>query len=210
MRRSRRHRRRLLWAGVLLGLLLLVLVATVASAAVAAVEAAGRLPGRLAALTQRQEGEKLMRRSIPTVLAALAAGVAIGSVSLASASPAARGAETLTLVAVETGAETYLDVGARGDSFGDGVYFTENLYRAGRKAGRTDVVCHFFSRSAARCSGSISLAAGRLEASGTIRGSGRTFGIPVVGGTGTYAGAKGVLRITELGETRSRYVIRLV
>lgn len=210
MRRSRRRRRRLLWAGVLLGLLLLTLATTVASALVAAVHAAGRLPGRLAALVLRPEGEKLVPTSIPAVLAALAAGVAVGSVSLASASPAARGPETLTLVAVESGVDTPIDVGARGDSLGDGVYFVESLYRAGRKVGRTDVVCHFFGRSVARCSGTLSLAAGRLEAAGTIRFSGRSFSIPILGGTGTYAGASGVLRITELGETRSRYVIRLV
>ena len=151
------------------------------------------------------EGVGGARRRALAVLAALAAGVVLGSVSLASASPAARGPETLTLVAVESGVDTPIDVGARGDSLGDGVYFVESLYRAGRKVGRTDVVCHFFGRSVARCSGTLSLAAGRLEAAGTIRFSGRSFSIPVLGGTGTYAGASGVLRVTELGETRSRY-----
>jgi hypothetical protein len=46
--RRLRLRRRLFWAGVVLGLLLLLLAASVASAALAATDAAGRLTGRLA------------------------------------------------------------------------------------------------------------------------------------------------------------------
>jgi hypothetical protein len=209
--RRRRSRSRLFWAGVALGLLLLVLAATVASAALAAPGAARRLAGRLAALVLvRQEGARTMRRSIPTALAALAAGVALGSVSLASASPAARGAETLTLVARDSGSETYVDVGAKGDSPGDGVYFSETLHQGARRVGRSDVVCHFFGRNTGRCAGTLSLATGRLEAAGTIRFGDGPFSIPILGGTGTYAGASGVLRVVPLGERRDRYVIRLV
>jgi allene oxide cyclase-like protein len=70
-------------------------------------------------------------------------------------------------------------------------------------------VCINTSLNAARCNGTLFLASGKVEAAGAIHLR-KTFRIPVVGGTGAYSGAGGELQITELSETRDRYVVRLV
>jgi hypothetical protein len=205
--RRRLLRRRLLWTAALLALLLLTAAATAAHAALAAAALASRTAGRFAdTLTTRRY---VMRRSFPLVLAAVAAVVALGGVQLAGASPSAAPL-TMSFVSVDVGAsEAYVDVGREGESPGDRFFFSERLYRGGKKVGRTDVACELVTRTAMRCFGTLSLGAGRLEVGGLIRNAGRTFGVPVLGGAGVYAGAAGVLRITELSESRDRYVVRL-
>lgn len=152
-----------------------------------------------------------MRRSAPLALVALIAGVAIGSISLASASTAAA-PRTMTLVSVDTGRDDhYVDAGARGDSVGDTIIFTELLHdpsRANAVVGHNEILCITVSRIAARCHGTLFLPGGRIEAAGTVRFR-KTFRVPIVGGTGSYAAAAGELVITSLSEKRDRYVIRL-
>jgi hypothetical protein len=209
MRRRSRLRRRLFWTSVLLGLLLLVLAATLASALAAVPRLVGRLPGRLAGLFE--QGGTAMQKRIPRVLVALVAlvvGIAVGSVSLASAAPSASAPRTLTFVAVETGKEVFVDVGAKGDSPGDSSSFGEKLYAGGKLIGRSEIVCVSYGPAKTRCNGTLRLPAGTIEAGGSIR-FGRTFSVPILGGTGSYMGAGGVARITELNEKRSRYVVRL-
>jgi hypothetical protein len=211
--RRRRLRSRLFWAAVLLGLLLLVAAATVASWFASATRAAGRLPSRLAAATaKRHEGRTSMRTTSVLALSAFVLGISIGSVTLASASPAANAPRTLTLIAADTGqGEVYIDAGEKGESAGDTVIFSELLYeRAGARKpiGHVEVLCISTSLGAARCNGTIYLPSGKIEASGAIHFR-KTFRIPVVGGTGAYSGTGGELQITELSQTRDRYVVRL-
>jgi hypothetical protein len=153
-----------------------------------------------------------MNRTVMLVLLVLACAVAAGGASLADASPSATAPRTITFLAVDvrTG-EASVDVGAKGDSVGDSFYFQETLHRrAGAKAvGHTEVACTLLSREASRCSGTLYLPNGKIEASGAIHFR-RTFRIAIVGGTGAYAGAGGEMVITSLGETRDRYMVRLV
>lgn len=147
-----------------------------------------------------------MRKLIAVaVLAGLVAVVGTSALATASSTAAER---TMTLVAVDLPkSEIAVDVGRKGDSDGDAVFFAETLLRDGKKMGRTDIHC-VFARVVSRCGATLSLPGGTVEAIGGIRFA-KTFSVPVVGGTGAYAGARGIVRITELGKTRSRYVIEL-
>jgi hypothetical protein len=148
-----------------------------------------------------------MLRLIPLV-ALLALAVVVGSGTLASASPATA-SQTMTLIAVDLPkSELYVDAGAKGESPGDTMFFRENLLRGGKRAGGSEVMCVFANRNAGRCQGTLRLAGGTLEAAGGIHFDG-TFSLPIVGGTGNYAGAGGVLRVIAVSEKRSRYEIEL-
>ncbi len=185
----RRWKRRLLWAAVLCGVLLLAIPATVARAA-----AAVRLP----------KGGRIVRKLVPVVVL-LALALAILGGTFASAS----GTQALSYVAVENPkSEVYVDVGKKGDSPGDSVYFSERLLENGTQVGRTEITCTFYSERAGRCMGTLKLRGGTIEAGGSDL-SGKSFAVAILGGTGTYAGAEGAVRITELGDTRSRYDVQL-
>ena len=146
-----------------------------------------------------------MRKLVPVLV--LAAGLVVAGGTLATASSAQE--RTLSLVAVDLPkTERYVDAGAKGDSPGDLVMFQETLLEDDRKAGRSEVVCLFVSRNAGRCHGTLRLGQGTLEASGGTRFGGR-FSLPVIGGTGAYAGAAGVLTVIAVSEKRSRYDISL-
>lgn len=147
-------------------------------------------------------------------LAALALGVVIGSVSIASAAPSST-AQTLTLIAVDDPKrEVYIDAGAKGEGPGDVLIFSELLHRRsarGEAVGRSEIVCIVVSRAGFRCEGTLLLPAGRLEAGGFVAfGNTPRFSVAILGGTRSYAGARGELVITSLGERRDRYVIRLL
>lgn len=116
-------------------------------------------------------------------LAALALGVVIGSVSIASAAPSST-AQTLTLIAVDDPKrEVYIDAGAKGEGPGDVLIFSELLHRRsarGQAVGRSEIVCIVVSRagSAARARCSCPQAGSRPAASwpsGTRPGSASPF-----------------------------------
>jgi len=104
---------------------------------------------------------------------------------------------------------------------GDGFAFTDGLYKwAGRKrgsrVGRIEVLCTFtyFKGSAgtALCTGAFFLPAGEVLASGFLRlteGPGLVT-IPVVGGTGAYANARGFLKIRDLPQGNSNVEFHLL
>ena len=189
----RRWKRRLLLGALLAALAVLAIPATVARAARGLTTHLGRRP--------------IMRKLVPlAALLALAAAVGSGTLATASSTSAT---QTMTIVAVDLPkTERYVDAGAKGDTPGDAIFFQEKLLRNGKKAGGSDVMCVFVSRNAGRCHGTLRLGNGTLEASGGTRFGGR-FSLPVVGGTGAYAGAAGVLTVVALSEKRSRYVLEL-
>jgi hypothetical protein len=189
----RRWKRRLIWSAVLAGLALLAIPATVAQAT--------------AALRSHLRRRSTMLK-LTTLVALLALAVAVGSGTLASASPATA-SQAMTLIAVDLPkSEVYVDAGAKGESPGDTLFFRETLLRGGKRAGGSEVMCVFASRNAGRCQGTLRLGGGTLEAAGGIHFDG-TFSLPIVGGTGTYAGAQGVLRVIAVSERRSRYEVAL-
>jgi hypothetical protein len=187
----RRWKRRLFWAAVLTGLALLAVPATVAHAA--------------AAVTSHLQRRNTMLKLIPiVVLLALAAVVGTGALASASSS-----ATTLTFTAVDIPkSEVYVDGGAKGDGPGDTMFFRETLRQGAKRAGSTEVTCVFLSRNVGRCWGTLRVPGGTLEAAAGIRFDGR-FSLPVVGGTGVHAGARGVLTVIAVDQTRSRYELEL-
>ena len=148
-----------------------------------------------------------MRKLIP-VVAVLVVAVAVGSGALATASSTGT-AQTMTLTTVDIPkSEKYVDVGAKGESVGDTLIFRETLQRNGRKAGSISIMCVTTSRATSRCWGTMRMPEGTLEAAGDVLFA-KTFSLPVVGGTRTYAGTSGELAITQLTEKKDRYVIEL-
>jgi hypothetical protein len=189
----RRWKRRLLWAAVLLGVLLLAIPATVAQT--------------VRALNARWQRRTVMHKLIPLV-AVCALAVAVGSGTLATASSTGV-AQTLTLTTVDIPkSEVYLDEGRQGESVGDTFIFREALLRDGKKRGSVSITCITTTRSTSRCWGTMRMPEGTIEAAGDILFR-KTFVLPVVGGTGGYAGASGELAITQLTDRRDRYVIEL-
>ena len=189
----RRWKRRLVWAAVLLGVLLLALPATVAQATTAI----------------RPKGRSTMRRLVP-IAALIALGVVAGSGTLASASSTGSSQSTMTIVATDIPkSEIYIDAGTKGDGPGDTIFFRENLVENGKKVGGSEVMCIFTRRNSGRCSGTLRLGGATLEVSGGTSFGGR-FSLPIVGGTGRYAGSGGELTVVAVSEKRSRYEIELV
>ena len=154
-----------------------------------------------------------MRPKTILVVACIAALAAVGGgVSLASASAEQARGKTMTLVSESTKLEHYVDNGEQGDSVGDVVYFQELLYDKTRRAkpiGHSEIQCFFLGDDGARCSGTFFLPEGKLEAGGAIHFR-RVSRIPILGGTGAYAGARGELTLTTINEQRDRNVIRLL
>jgi hypothetical protein len=145
-------------------------------------------------------------RALMLLVAVLALVVVCGA-TLASASSSQ--ARTFSLGAVDAPkSERFVDVGAKGASPGDTIFFRETLIRNGRRTGGSEVMCVTVSSNAGRCYGTLRLGGGTLEASGGTHFGGR-FNLPIVGGTGTYAGASGVLMVIAVSKTRSRYVVEL-
>jgi allene oxide cyclase-like protein len=189
----RRWKRRLLWAAVFLGVLLLAIPATVAQAT--------------DALTAQLRRRTIMRKLIP-IVAVLAITAALGSGALATASSTGP-VQTMSLTTLDIpNSEVYVDAGPKGESVGDTVAFRETILRHGKKAGTISILCVATSSSTSRCWGTMRISGGTLDAAGDVLFA-KTFSLPVVGGTGAYAGAKGELTITQLTKRKDRYVIEL-
>jgi hypothetical protein len=72
------------------------------------------------------------------------------------------------------------------------------LDRSKRNVGRDQIVCLTASHSGSQCSGTFYVPGGTLEALGDPgSGTGPQFTIPVVGGTGAYAGDRGTVTVTH-------------
>ena len=173
-----------------------------------------------------------MRRklALAAVLAVLAGGVI--AVPLATAAPpdkastlrpwgkglasATAAAEPVTITATPAGATrlvviareadfTVIDVGPEGDSPGDQILFTDNLFdQAGRRIGRDQARCTIMFRDDVLCDATFILA-GRGQL--TIEGATLTFA--VTGGTGEFARTRGQLHETFLPTGEFRFVFTL-
>ena len=146
-------------------------------------------------------------------LALLGALVAVLSIAVTGASGIDR-PQTFSLLEV-SGKETPIGGGEQGPpKAGDGFASTSVLYKwAGRKRGarigRDEVTCTFLRVSAseqqfsldAHCTADIFLPAGTILIEAILHfteGPGR-FEVPVTGGTGAYANARGFVRVRDLG-----------
>jgi allene oxide cyclase len=170
------------------------------------------------------------RLALATVLTVLVSGALVASMMAAAASPgsssslrpwgtgrpaaepaaaqATTPAGTTRLVVIAREVDfTIVDVGPQGDSPGDTIAFTDDLFdQAGRRIGRDQAHCTIMFRGDVLCDASFVIA-GRGQL--IIHGVGLTFA--VTGGTGDFQKARGQLHETFLptGEFRFAFTLHL-
>jgi hypothetical protein len=145
-----------------------------------------------------------MRKLILPVIAAALAAIALTSLSPASAHQRNRSFTVTT----QTIAETPVDP-AKPPKLGDTSVITEDVVAGGKKIGTSDLTCtlvrldlakHFF---AAECFNTTVLPGGQITSQGYVT-SDQIEKVPfeqaITGGTGVYAGARGVLTVDEAGD----------
>ncbi len=149
-------------------------------------------------------------------LPALLAAVIVVFVSPASAITKP---QTFSLLSVESGIETPIGGFAfdREPTPGDRFAFTDYLFKwAGKKrgarVGRLEGLCTFTQintsggfHATAHCDATFFLPAGQIAVTGfvTFREGPLNFDIPVIGGTGAYANARGFVHNRDLGTGES-------
>jgi hypothetical protein len=153
---------------------------------------------------------------------ALAAGALLGGPSPSSAREQPR---TIDLILANARQVAHIDVKHRSRSagrlcargpvcLGDSFIATSVPLRDAqtrRRIGRADALETVFGRQREYWTITARLADGTLQVYGQRRHPKRVSVLPVVGGTGAYAGARGTMSFTEIGETgRARLTFNLV
>jgi hypothetical protein len=106
-----------------------------------------------------------------------------------------------------------VDQPPRGNSVGDAQIFGGKLIGHGHPRGRLQAYCVVISRTNQECSFTYALPGGQLA---SLVGYGRGLSgnhssrDPIVGGSGTYSGARGEISDREVGPRKDRLVFRLV
>jgi hypothetical protein len=93
----------------------------------------------------------------------------------------------------------FVDNAPRGESAGDTVSFSENLYVGNTRAGFSEVTGTLVDskrHDANNLTGTLVLRDGTIALQGTALGQAPTQHVAIVGGTGAYAGARGEATIT--------------
>lgn len=145
----------------------------------------------------------------------LAVCVFLGAVTVVASSGAAVKPQTFNLLEVSTsfvGAGGFDENGNSPPKIGQGFVATSTFYKwngtkRGAQFGRLNVACTFMTdptipSGKTLCTAVASLRAGTLTVAGLI-GNSITFEIPIVGGTGGYAGANGYVHVRHLGGDNS-------
>lgn len=152
----------------------------------------------------------------------LAAGAA--TALLAAGASAAGGSTTLRFVDVSLGETPAFDAGVGAPRPGDRVYLHDALYtwhgaKRGTRVGRAEATLMFTSSPgpagvSAEVTGQLFLREGSIRAGGYVRlaEGPSNFDLPVLGGTGRFAGARGVLHVRDLDANgnRSAMTVRLL
>jgi hypothetical protein len=158
-------------------------------------------------------------------LAAVAAlMLAVASVTLASASASSSDTQTsdkkstqvIHLVA-KTVQQANLDLGEPGDSLGDQLVFSEDLFRDGKKVGHDGAVCtlvRLVPRVSAtfQCVATASLPEGQITVQGlpTFTDGPASFSLAITGGTGAYKTAHGQVKAVEVSDVETRLTFFLI
>jgi hypothetical protein len=145
----------------------------------------------------------------------LAVCVVIGAAMVVGSSGAAVKPQTLNLIEVSTsfaGAGGFDEHGNSPPKIGQGFVGTSTFYKwkgtkRGARFGALNVACTFMTdptsdSAKTLCTAVATFRTGTLTATGLI-GDGASFEIPIVGGTGAYAGAKGYVRVKQIGGENS-------
>ncbi len=150
-------------------------------------------------------------KRIPIGLAALV--VVCGAVALPSFAGNRERGRTIDLTGVMTSDRVVVDVKPAGYSAGDIGYVVGKLSEKGKPTGRYHGVCFTIANNSSQCSFTVGLPDGQLvlQASyGPGFNTGSTALEPVVGGTGAYEGARGVVHDTEVDNTHLRIRVELL
>jgi hypothetical protein len=147
------------------------------------------------------------RLIIFAVLALTACSVVVSS------SAAGDGNRTLDLTGIVTGYHVALDAKPAGASPGDIGYQTGVVYEHGKRVGRFQGICTSLPQASQQCSFTVGLPGGQIviEAGyGPGFNTGSVALEAVVGGTGTYAGARGQGTDRELNNTKLAFHLELL
>jgi hypothetical protein len=81
--------------------------------------------------------------------------------------------------------------------------FAETLKVGGKVAGHDKITCKVVSAARAQCTATFTFATGTFMVSGPLNPEKAKNTLAIVGGTGSYNGAKGVLHLDFLSATRA-------
>jgi hypothetical protein len=162
----------------------------------------------------------MKRGHIPTTAAAaLLAAAALGGASALAAAPPGTVPVLKFVEREQPNAGGFFDAppaaAGEGDiSPGDTFYGVSRLYSPkGRPIGRDQVMCAFVDRRGfAECGATVILARGSIHLRAGLRfteGPGK-FTVAVIGGTGAFEGVRGSSLITDRGNGRSDFTMRLI
>lgn len=143
-----------------------------------------------------------MLRRLVLVLAAAAIAVAVGN---RWSSEAATGPATIRITTKQVRYER-VDVGRRGRTPGDTEVIVQLLYNrrvTPRAIGHGEFVCTFTLDTSRSCRGTIFLPSGQIVIGGSLRFRG-IYALAVLGGTGLYDNARGMVTVTRLGRSPRR------
>jgi hypothetical protein len=147
-----------------------------------------------------------MRSRVILIIAAVIAVTAVTTAASEAAGPtsARSDASTLTLLAPPGGTTTTIDLGKRGPSPGDEFVTTGSpLERPGShtRVGRIDLIETAMSETRSSLSFTARLPHGTLQVQGAYNPNNARFTLPIVGGTGSYLGARGAVTFDTSAST---------
>jgi hypothetical protein len=134
--------------------------------------------------------------------------VAVGGVTVASASPDTTTATTIHFVARQT-SFTFVDVGKKGPGDGDYVVATEDDMQGGKKIGHDAFKCTLI-RNNTICEATYVFAQGQISTQGDVLPPARHFSTAVTGGTGAYQNVRGQLTVVPTSPTTADETLRLL
>jgi hypothetical protein len=165
-----------------------------------------------------------MRRTIG--IAAIALGLLVGNVTVASATTSEDAAtrstgsndrtETLRFT-IRNVAIAELDLGTAGRSLGDQFISTGNVFRGSARVGEAHIVCTVVRLVSAtstteHCAGALVLPGGQITGEGANTFTQESTGVTVAvtGGTGRYRTARGEVRSRLISETEEELTVHLI
>jgi len=135
--------------------------------------------------------------------------LAVGAIAVAAAnrwsSEAATGPATIRITNKQVRYER-VDLGRRGRTPGDTEVIVQLIYNqrvTPRAIGHAELVCTFTLDTSRSCRGTIFLPRGQIVVGGSHRFRG-IYALAVLGGTGLYDNARGMVTVTRLGRSPRR------
>jgi hypothetical protein len=134
--------------------------------------------------------------------------IIIAALALAALFPSFAAAGTTLKLVEKDAAFHYVDNPPKGGanmppSLGDQFTFSDIILQANKPIGHLYVACVAATTTISQCSGIYIIPGGTLVASGSVNVNTLKKRIPIVGGTGKYAGMKGTLLSVSRGQNSS-------